>query len=87
MVCSVVTRHLTVVANDMTKIYGDPSHTHGSVTGVQTGDNITFTYSSPGTALTAPVGTYSIAITMSDPDGKIGNYTYADPRHTHRNTA
>ena len=85
---SVVRRDLTVVANDMSKLYGASVTLTGTVTGVQAGDNITFAYSSAGTALTAPVGTYSIAIAMSDPDSKIGNYNLSlDFRHTYRNTA
>jgi len=73
---SVTKRDLTVLAEDKTKIYGDPVTLTGIVNGVQVGDNITFTYSSAGTALTAPVGTYSIAITLNDPLNRIGNYNY-----------
>ncbi len=73
---TVTRRDLTVVADNLTKIYGDPVTLTGTVTGVQPGDGITFTYSSPGTALTAPVGTYAVAITLNDPLNRIGNYNF-----------
>lgn len=73
---SVTRRDLTVVADNQTKLYGGTVALTGVVTGVQPGDNITFTYSSAGTPPTAPVGTYSIAITLNDPLNRIGNYNF-----------
>jgi LPXTG-site transpeptidase (sortase) family protein len=71
-------RDLTVVANDLTKIYGDTITLTGVMTGsILAGDGITFTYSSQGVPATAPVGPYAIAITLNDPNGRIGNYNYS----------
>ena len=45
----------------------------GTITGVQSGDNITATYATTATAA-SPVGRYLITPTLVDPNGKLGNY-------------
>ncbi len=70
-------RDLSFVPDDQSKIYGDTfSAFTGAVTGLQNGDAITPIYSSPGAIATAPVGTYPITITLSDPTNKLGNYNF-----------
>ncbi|MDR3734599.1 MAG: Ig-like domain repeat protein [Acidobacteriaceae bacterium] len=71
---------LTVTPNPDSKTYGtaNPMFT-GTVTGLFVGDPITVAYSSGATAFT-PAGIYSaganaIAATLSDPTGRLGNYT------------
>ncbi len=68
---------LTVTANGAVRPYGDPNPPFtGTLTGVQNGDTITATYGSTATA-TTPVGSYAITPTLSDPDGRLGNYAVA----------
>ena len=79
-------RALTFNPNDQTKIYGDlflPSAYTGTFTGLRTGDNITAVYDSLGAPATATVGVYGITVSLSDPDGKLGNYIVTiDPAPT-----
>jgi 6-phosphogluconolactonase (cycloisomerase 2 family) len=66
---------LTVTAANATRLYGDPNPVlTGIITGIRNGDNITATYASTATSASI-VGTYAIVPTLSDPTGKLGNYT------------
>jgi hypothetical protein len=71
---------LTITPNAASRSYGvaNPVFT-GSITGMLAGDGITATYASAATATTV-AGVYSsggnaISSTLSDPNGKLGNYT------------
>ena len=68
---------LTVTANNDSKTYGTTASDTGTISGVVGSDGITATFSSAGDAATAPVGTgsYIITATLSDPNGKLGDYT------------
>ena len=75
---SVTPAPLIVTADNQTKTYGSTFTAFtGSVIGIQNGDNITASYASDGEAATAGVagGPYTIAATLNDPSGKLGNYT------------
>jgi hypothetical protein len=48
----------------------------GTVTGLRGGDGITVTYTSAGAAASAAVGVYPIVATLSDPGGRLANYSY-----------
>jgi subtilisin-like proprotein convertase family protein len=65
---------LSVVAEDATRVYGqtNPVFT-GTLTGLQNGDNITASNSSPATTA-SPAGSYDIVPTLIDPGGKLVNY-------------
>ncbi len=65
---------LSVVAHNATRAFGqaNPLFT-GALTGVQFGDDITATYSSPATPA-SPVGTYAINPALQDPDSRLSNY-------------
>ena len=66
---------LTVTADNQSRAYGDANPTlTGSLVGLENGDNITASFSTAATA-TDSVGTYPITVTLSDPDGKLANYT------------
>jgi len=66
--------NLVVAADSLSRVYGAANPTlTGALTGVQTGDNITATYSTTATQA-SPVGTYSIVPTLIDPSGKLANY-------------
>jgi hypothetical protein len=66
---------LTVTANNATKVVGAPNPAlTGSIFGIKNGDPITATYTT--TAATAsPVGSYPITPVLSDPSGRLPNYT------------
>ncbi len=65
---------LTVIPNNLSRLYGDPNPTlTGVIVGIQNGDNITATYSTTA-VLTSPVGNYPITATLVDPTNKLGNY-------------
>ncbi len=66
---------LTARADDQTRPYGaaNPSLT-GMLTGVKNNDPISATFSTPATSA-SPVGTYAIIPSLSDPSGRLGNYT------------
>jgi hypothetical protein len=65
---------VTVKAHDKVVNVGDPLPTLDGVwTGLVVGDGITATYSTTGT--TAVAGTYPIAPTPVDPNGRLSNYT------------
>jgi hypothetical protein len=66
---------LQVTANNKTRMYGDPNPPlDGTLTGVRNGDVITAQYATTATAQSL-LGTYSITPTLSDPNGRLGNYT------------
>ncbi len=66
---------LTVTAANASMIYGDPvPAVTGTITGLKNGDAITAAFSTTATSA-SPVGTYAITAALSDPTGKLGNYT------------
>jgi hypothetical protein len=69
---------LDVMANASSKTYGQTASDTGTVTGVLNGDGITATFASAGDAATASVGGYTIKATLSDPNGKLGDYTVVE---------
>ena len=68
------TATLVVTAINSGRFYGDPNPEFtGTITGLNSGDNITVIYTTvanPGSA----VGDYTIVPTLVDPDNKLGNY-------------
>ncbi len=65
---------LTVIPNNLSRLYGDPNPTlTGVIVGIQNGDNITATYSTTATPA-SPVGNYPIVPTLVDPTNRLGNY-------------
>ena len=66
---------LTVTADSTNRLYGaaNPALT-GTVGGTQNGDNITATFTTPA-GVTSAVGQYVITPVLSDPDGRLGNYS------------
>jgi hypothetical protein len=72
---TVTTATLTVAAANASMIYGDPLPAlTGTITGLKNGDAITATFSTTATSA-SPVGTYPITSALSDPTGKLANYT------------
>ncbi|HMF92312.1 MAG TPA: MBG domain-containing protein [Candidatus Angelobacter sp.] len=66
---------LTVKADNASRPFGQPNPVFtGSITGIKNGDNITATYSTTATPASG-AGTYPIVPSLSDPDGKLGNYS------------
>ncbi len=66
---------LSVIAANASRVYGDPNPAFtGTLTGVKNGDNITASFSSAANAASS-VGTYPIVATLSDPAGKLSNYS------------
>jgi hypothetical protein len=76
---AITKKALTVVADNKSKLYGVALPTlTGTLTGVVSGDNITATYTAgAGGIVTAStdVGLYDIIPVLSDPNGKLANYT------------
>ena len=65
---------LVITAINAGRFYGDPNPQFtGTIIGLQSGDNITATYSTVANSNSA-VGDYLIVPTLSDPNGKLGNY-------------
>src|SRR5262249_18415413 len=65
---------LVVTAINAGRFYGDPNPEFtGTITGLQSGDTITATYSTVADPDSA-VRDYLIVPTLIDPDGKLGNY-------------
>jgi hypothetical protein len=65
---------LVVVANNASRVYGATNPVFGgTITGVQSGDIITVTYTTTATP-SSPVGTYAITPDLADPNGKLDNY-------------
>jgi hypothetical protein len=72
---TVTTATLTVAAANASMIYGDPLPAlTGTITGLKNGDAITTAFSTTATSA-SPVGTYPITSALSDPTGKLPNYT------------
>jgi 6-phosphogluconolactonase (cycloisomerase 2 family) len=66
---------LTVTAANASRLYGDPNPVlTGTITGIRNGDAITASYSTVATAASS-AGTYAIVPALSDPTGKLANYT------------
>ena len=66
---------LTVSADSQTRTYGSANATlTGSISGLQNGDAISADFSTT-TDATTPVGTYPIAITLTDSGNKLSNYS------------
>jgi LPXTG-site transpeptidase (sortase) family protein len=73
---TVTPRALVVTPDNKTKVFGATFTAFtGTVTGVQTGDNITATYASAGAPPAAAAGTYAITATLNDPGNRLSNYT------------
>jgi hypothetical protein len=69
------TAPLTVSANSKTRLYGQPNPAlDGTITGIRNADNITATFTTAATQ-NSPVGSYAIVPVLSDPDGKLANYS------------
>jgi len=65
---------LSVVPANFNRFYGTANPTlTGTIVGVKNGDNITATYATSATVLSA-VGPYSIVPTLIDPNNKLSNY-------------
>jgi len=81
-VLTVAPAPLSVVAANASRVYGDPNPAFtGTLTGVKNGDNITASFSSAATAASS-VGTYPIVATLSDPAGKLSNYSVTSTNGT-----
>jgi len=66
---------LVATASNANRIYGDPNPVFtGALTGVASGDGITVSFSSPAVQ-GSPVGNYAIVPTLTDPLGKLVNYS------------
>jgi 6-phosphogluconolactonase (cycloisomerase 2 family) len=66
---------LTVTAANASRLYGDPNPAlTGTITGIRNGDAITASYSTVATQASS-AGSYAIVPTLSDPTGKLANYT------------
>lgn len=72
-------KELVVVNDNRTKAYGESlgnADFTGSITGLQNGDLISLSRSSTGAVASAAAGiNYPIVATLTDPQGKLGNYT------------
>jgi len=69
------TARLVVTAINAGRFYGDPNPSFtGTITGLNSGDTITATYTCIADP-TSPVGDYLIIPTLVDPDNKLSNYT------------
>ena len=68
---------LSVTASNATRVYGqtNPLFT-GTISGLQNGDSISATYSTSATA-GSPAADYAITPAMSDPNGRLANYSLA----------
>jgi hypothetical protein len=66
---------LVVTADDLVRSYGatNPPLT-GTVVGAQNGDNFTAGFSTPADA-SSPAGSYPIFASLSDPNGRLSNYS------------
>jgi len=73
---------LTVTADNAARVYGapDPPFT-GTVAGVVNDDALSATFQTTARA-SSPVGTYPIAATIADPDGRLGNYAVSNTTGT-----
>jgi len=74
---------LVVTANSTNRVYGAGNPIiGGSVVGLQAGDNITGTFTNTAANSGSPVGIYTNTVTLSDPNGKLGNYIVTTNRGT-----
>ncbi len=72
---SITPATLTVVASNSSRSYGQTNPIFGgTLTGVESGDNITATFNSSATANSAK-GNYAIVPSLNDPNNRLGNYT------------
>ncbi|MGZ4964449.1 MAG: TIGR02597 family protein [Limisphaerales bacterium] len=72
---SITPATLTVVASNNSRVYGQTNPIFGgTLTGVESGDNITATFNSSATTNSAK-GNYSIVPSLNDPNNRLGNYT------------
>jgi hypothetical protein len=65
---------LTVSGATGTRLYG-AANPAPLITGVQNNENITATYGATAPTASSPVGLYSLVPVVSDPGGKLSNYT------------
>ena len=66
---------IVVTGNSANRLYGGSNPTlTGTLTGIKNNDPITATYAS-STDPTTDVGSYPIAIALTDPMNRLGNYT------------
>jgi hypothetical protein len=66
---------LTVVGNDATRAYGSPNPAFtATITGIVNNDNITSRFSTSANT-NSPPGNYVIQLSLSDPGGKLGQYS------------
>ena len=73
---------LDVTVDSLSKTYGDANPTFaGTLSGVIPGDGITASYGSIATQY-SDVGGYTIAATLNDPNGMLGNYTVTNTSGT-----
>jgi hypothetical protein len=81
-VLTVAPAPLSVVIASASRVYGDPNPAFtGTLTGLKNGDNITASFSSVANAASS-VGTYPIVATLSDPAGKLSNYSVSSSNGT-----
>jgi 6-phosphogluconolactonase (cycloisomerase 2 family) len=81
-VLTVAPAPLSVIGANASRLYGDPNPAFtGTLTGVKNGDNITASFSSAANAASS-VGTYPIVATLSDPAGKLSNYSVVSSNGT-----
>ncbi|PYP66016.1 MAG: hypothetical protein DMD36_18180, partial [Gemmatimonadetes bacterium] len=67
---------LTIAVHPKSKQYSDPLPAFtGSITGIKNGDNLTLSFSTTATLL-SNVGSYPISFGITDPNGKLGNYSW-----------
>jgi hypothetical protein len=66
---------LYVTANPNSKIQGETASDSGTLNGVVSNDGITASFASAGDTAAAAAGSYTITATLSDPNGKLSNYT------------
>lgn len=73
---------LQVTCNNKTRMYGEPNPLlDGTIAVIQNADNIQVQCSTTANAQSL-VGTYPITPTLSDPSGRLGNYTVASQNGT-----
>ena len=71
-----------MIGANASRLYGDPNPAFtGTLSGVKNGDNITVSFSSAANAASS-VGTYPIVGTLSDPAGKLSNYSVVSSNGT-----
>jgi hypothetical protein len=72
---TVTAASLMVTANNASRSYGVTNPVcSGHLSGVRNGDNITATYATTATPA-SPIGAYNIVPSLTDPNGKLANYS------------